>query len=318
MRSARATSTCHSSRRSPTRTSTCSWSRRRRSGWRGHRRSGHAVATWLNVADDHQDVHTSTGGYQEAKARIWRNLVGGRPRGGERRRRDRDEPCRRDAATADVRARARGSRRLARRRTAGCADRTVSIWSQPRSSAARFRTTSPTRLPPRRPHSGAARRPQRCREALRAFRGLPHRVELVGEAGGVRFYDDSKATAPHATLAAVAGFASAVLIAGGRNKGLDLSTLLDGGAPPARGGGHRRGGGGGGERIRRAPSGRDRRVDGRGGGRRTAPRRAGRCDRPVTGVRLVRLVHVVRASAATTSNGPSVHSSGQRSTSPTS
>ena len=41
----------------------------------------------------------------------------------------------------------------------------------------------------------------------------------------MRWYDDSKATAPHATLAAVAGFPSAVLIAGGRNKGLDLAAL---------------------------------------------------------------------------------------------
>ncbi len=57
--------------------------------------------------------------------------------------------------------------------------------------------------------------------------GLPHRVKLVGEAGGVRLYDDSKATAPHATLAAVGGFDSVVLIAGGRNKGLDLSVLAE-------------------------------------------------------------------------------------------
>ncbi len=64
-----------------------------------------------------------------------------------------------------------------------------------------------------------------CRTALLAFRGLPHRVTLVGEAGGVRWYDDSKATAPHATRAAVRGFDSVVLIAGGRNKGLDLSEL---------------------------------------------------------------------------------------------
>ncbi|MGH9017931.1 MAG: glutamate ligase domain-containing protein, partial [Acidimicrobiales bacterium] len=64
-----------------------------------------------------------------------------------------------------------------------------------------------------------------CRRALGAFRGLPHRVELVGEARGVRFYDDSKATTPGAVLAALSGFPSAVLIAGGRNKGLDLSVL---------------------------------------------------------------------------------------------
>lgn len=39
------------------------------------------------------------------------------------------------------------------------------------------------------------------------------------------WYDDSKATAPHATRAAVRAFGSVVLIAGGRNKGLDLSEL---------------------------------------------------------------------------------------------
>ena len=46
------------------------------------------------------------------------------------------------------------------------------------------------------------------RAALRQFRGLPHRVELVGERDGVRWYDDSKATAPHATIAALRGFES--------------------------------------------------------------------------------------------------------------
>jgi len=50
-------------------------------------------------------------------------------------------------------------------------------------------------------------------------------VELIGEASGVRWYDDSKATAPHATIAALRSFDSAVLIAGGRNKGLDLTEL---------------------------------------------------------------------------------------------
>jgi UDP-N-acetylmuramoylalanine--D-glutamate ligase len=65
------------------------------------------------------------------------------------------------------------------------------------------------------------------RSALLDFRGLPHRVSLVREVGGVSWYDDSKATAPHATVAAVRGFESVVLIAGGRNKGLDLSVLAE-------------------------------------------------------------------------------------------
>ena len=65
------------------------------------------------------------------------------------------------------------------------------------------------------------------RSVLRTFEGLPHRVSFVAEADGIRWYDDSKATAPHATAAAVAGFDHVVLIAGGRNKGLDLSALAD-------------------------------------------------------------------------------------------
>src|SRR5579884_2171116 len=38
--------------------------------------------------------------------------------------------------------------------------------------------------------------PEGCRSALRQFENLPHRVALVAEGGGVRWYDDSKATTP--------------------------------------------------------------------------------------------------------------------------
>jgi UDP-N-acetylmuramoylalanine--D-glutamate ligase len=62
---------------------------------------------------------------------------------------------------------------------------------------------------------------------LATFGGLPHRVELVRERRGVRFYDDSKATNPHATAGALRGFDSVVLIAGGRNKALDLGALRE-------------------------------------------------------------------------------------------
>lgn len=68
------------------------------------------------------------------------------------------------------------------------------------------------------------------RDALRAFVTLPHRVALVREHGGVQYYDDSKATNPHASLHALSAFDSVVLLAGGRNKGLDLSSLADGAA----------------------------------------------------------------------------------------
>jgi UDP-N-acetylmuramoylalanine--D-glutamate ligase len=43
----------------------------------------------------------------------------------------------------------------------------------------------------------------------------------------VRWYDDSKATTPASVIAAVSGFPSVVLIAGGRNKGLRLDGLRD-------------------------------------------------------------------------------------------
>ncbi|HEX5094863.1 MAG TPA: UDP-N-acetylmuramoyl-L-alanine--D-glutamate ligase [Acidimicrobiia bacterium] len=67
--------------------------------------------------------------------------------------------------------------------------------------------------------------PDGVHDTLASFATLPHRVTLVGEHRGVRYYDDSKATNPHAALSALASFESVVLIAGGRNKGLDLGVL---------------------------------------------------------------------------------------------
>lgn len=64
-----------------------------------------------------------------------------------------------------------------------------------------------------------------CRTVLATFDGLPHRLQLVLDAGGIRYYDDSKATTPASVLAALRGFDSVVLIAGGRSKGLDLGVL---------------------------------------------------------------------------------------------
>ena len=67
--------------------------------------------------------------------------------------------------------------------------------------------------------------------ALREFKGLPHRVERVGETAGVRWYDDSKGTNVGSTVAALAGLArrdsKIVLIAGGDGKGQDFSPLKD-------------------------------------------------------------------------------------------
>lgn len=61
---------------------------------------------------------------------------------------------------------------------------------------------------------------------VRAFRGLPHRLQFVAEVGRRRFYNDSKATTPDAALAALTAFAPdqrVILLAGGSDKGIDLT-----------------------------------------------------------------------------------------------
>ena len=57
------------------------------------------------------------------------------------------------------------------------------------------------------------------------FVRLHHRTEPVGQAVGVTFVDDSKATNPHAAIAAIRGFDQVVLLAGGDSKGIDLGLL---------------------------------------------------------------------------------------------
>ncbi len=59
------------------------------------------------------------------------------------------------------------------------------------------------------------------------FRGLAHRMEYLGVVRGHPIYNDSKATTPDAVVADLGGIASAVLIAGGKPKGLDLSPLAE-------------------------------------------------------------------------------------------
>jgi len=61
--------------------------------------------------------------------------------------------------------------------------------------------------------------------AIESFEPLRHRLEVVAQDGGVTYINDSKATNPHATLAATKGLRDVVLIAGGRAKGIDLSVL---------------------------------------------------------------------------------------------
>ena len=67
--------------------------------------------------------------------------------------------------------------------------------------------------------------PPSIREAVRTFEALPHRLEPVGTCKGITFYDDSIATVPDATLAALEALGSDVqtLLLGGHERNLDFT-----------------------------------------------------------------------------------------------
>lgn len=71
--------------------------------------------------------------------------------------------------------------------------------------------------------------PEAVADAIRSFRGVPHRLETVAERGGVRWVNDSQATIPLAAISALDAFdpAPVVIIAGGKHKGLDYGDFAD-------------------------------------------------------------------------------------------
>ena len=182
------------------------------------------VGVWLNFAEDHLDWHGSMEHYRLAKARIWANQ-------------DADDLAVGSADDPVVIEALHGV--AARRQTFGLGDADWE-WDRGRNVLRGPDDTDVvdvTRLPRALPHDvsnalaacaaavGAGAGLDACASALASFQGLPHRVTLVGDAKGVRFYDDSKATTPASVVSALRAFDSVVLIAGGRNKGLDLSPL---------------------------------------------------------------------------------------------
>ena len=185
----------------------------------GHRPD---VATWLNFAPDHLDVHLDLAGYEAAKANVWRNHAAGGLAVVNA-----DDPVVTAHSPADERTQTFGlgpdaDWRVADGRLRGPAGLDLGPVADlprtlPHDQANALAAAATARA------VGAT--PEGIRTALRRATGLPHRVELVAEASGVQWFDDSKATAPHAAVAAVGGFEHAVLIAGGRNKGLDLGAL---------------------------------------------------------------------------------------------
>lgn len=71
--------------------------------------------------------------------------------------------------------------------------------------------------------------PKRALEAAAAFRGLPHRLQLLGERAGRRFVNDSISSTPLATAAALETYAGqdVVLIVGGLDRGLDWTPYME-------------------------------------------------------------------------------------------
>ncbi|MDA3039421.1 MAG: UDP-N-acetylmuramoyl-L-alanine--D-glutamate ligase [Actinomycetota bacterium] len=187
------------------------------------------VATWLNFAPDHLDAHLDLAEYEAAKASIWAHLPADGVAIGNR-----DDPI--------VMAHLPDSPRSM---TFGLEHGDWRVDQHGWLMGPDGPFVEIDRLSRRRPHdlanalavaataTAAGATLDGVVAALVAFDGFEHRVQFIGEWNAVAWYNDSKATVPHATLAALGGFDSVVLIAGGKNKGLELTSLARG-VPPVR------------------------------------------------------------------------------------
>ncbi len=186
------------------------------------------VATWLNFSENHQDWHPSIEHYARAKAHLFVAM----------------EPPDVAVVNADdkvVTAMTAGTRATIRRFSLRRVDVDDYVDAGRLVVSGGIELARVDDLARRAPHDvanalaasasamAAGATVEGCRSALLEFRGLPHRGELIGEASGVTYVDDSKATTPQAVLAALSAYGSVVLIAGGRNKGMSLKPLASAG-----------------------------------------------------------------------------------------
>lgn len=180
------------------------------------------VAVLLNIANDHLDLHGTFDAYARAKGRIFENQTPD------------DAAIVHDDATCRGVASTRGHLVAFDEDTlpdggAGIDDgwivvpqgRVMPVADLP----AQHRPMRADAIAAAAAACAAGAPPDACARALRAYRPAPHRVEVIAEIDAVTYINDSKATDPHATLAALEGLQDVVLIAGGRNKGLDLGEL---------------------------------------------------------------------------------------------
>jgi len=181
------------------------------------------AAAWLNLAPDHLNWHRSMATYEAAKAQVFANQRGDDVAIGYA-----DDPvvARRLAAAP-----ARRHRTFA---LAG-ADYVVdaNVLRGPDGEIAPLDGMR-RRLPHDLTNALAASAlcletglatPAAIAVALATFTGPPHRLEHLGRWDDIDWYNDSKATTPHAAAAAIRSFERIVLIAGGYDKGVDLAPM---------------------------------------------------------------------------------------------
>jgi UDP-N-acetylmuramoylalanine--D-glutamate ligase len=194
------------------------------------------AAVWLNLAPDHLNWHTDLDSYVAAKSRIF----------SLQRPSDVAIGNASDPIVMDHLGRAPGRRRtfatsgadyrVERLEVDGVADTWLVGPDGPIAATSTMRRALPHDLTNALAASALVletglARPEHIAAALSTFSAPPHRLEPVGEAGGVHWYNDSKATTPHAAATAIRAFDKVVLIAGGSRKGVDLSPM---GAYPDR------------------------------------------------------------------------------------
>lgn len=184
------------------------------------------VAAWLNFGPDHLDNHASLERYEACKASMWAHLEPGATAIANRH----DPVVIAHAATVPdgVNVETFGDDSEGPH---GVADGFLFWHGEPVVATAALARQLPHDVLNTLAAGAAALAAGATIDAVKTvaetFAGLPHRVEFVGQLDGVRYVNDSKATTPHAAEAAIASFDSVVLIAGGKNKGLDLSGMAN-------------------------------------------------------------------------------------------
>ncbi len=187
------------------------------------------ISVMLNFSPDHLDRHPSVAAYSAAKARIFENQDAG----------DFAVINADDPAVLAMARRGRAAQRPFSRSGAVSEGTVVEdgwIVDRRRSTTAKLVPLAAIHLLGSHLVSdvmaaatvgaiaGAA--PSAMTAAVDAFRGLEHAMELVGQIGGVRFVNDSKATNVESALRSIESFdRDLVPILGGRFKGGDLTAL---------------------------------------------------------------------------------------------